>query len=72
MSEYHPVYYARRRAATLDRYRRLRRVIALGDRIVDGHLYLAAEGLFILRKQQMLLVYLRIWRETGVYPRDDN
>lgn len=69
MTEYpHPEYIAHRRASSLARCLKFRAFIKEGDRVVRGTLYTAEFTRFVLRKEQMNLLRLRIWRSTGEYP----
>jgi hypothetical protein len=60
------VRYPIRRKAAVDRCLRLRLLIAYPARIALG---LGVENVqFALKREQMMLVKLRIWRATGNYP----
>lgn len=63
-----PEQIAFRRKRTLERCLRYRRWIKEGDRVVHDVVYTVEFMRFMLRKDQMILLRLRIWRSTGEYP----
>lgn len=66
-----PEQIAFRRKRTLERCLKYRGWIKEGDRVVHGHVYTADSMRFMLRKDQMILLRLRIWRSTGLYPSEN-
>lgn len=53
---------------TLARCVRWRKLIKAGPRVIEGVTYDVAYLTMVLKKNQMILLRLRIWRATGKYP----
>jgi hypothetical protein len=70
--DYDPEYFRYRRKGSVARCLRFRAFIKEGDRVVFGVKYTVEFMTYVLRREQMILLKLRIWRATGTYPRDDN
>lgn len=66
-----PEQIAFRRKRALERCLRYRGWIKEGDRVVQDAVYTVEFMRFMLRKDQMILLRLRVWRSTGHYPSEN-